>query len=191
MGDGFERVHWLLDEAWDRGRLARSFGYEVMTLTSFAHGPLHAVLQEACYAQDDRPTNWAAERAMSRFPEFDADSDPLLFTGEMIYRWMFRDVRSLQPFAGAAERLAVATDWTALYDAEALTRNEVPVAAVVYHDDMYVDADLSLDSANGIGNVATWVTNEWEHDGVRVSGGDVFDRLCRMADGLPPVGPLS
>jgi hypothetical protein len=28
-----------------------------------------------------------------------------------------------------------------------------------------------------------WVTNEWEHDGLRVSGGAVLDRLIAMNRG--------
>ena len=31
---------------------------------------------------------------------------PLLFTGEMMYPWMFRDIAALRPFAGAADLLA-------------------------------------------------------------------------------------
>lgn len=44
---------------------------------------------------------------------------------------------------------------------------------------MYVDAALSLETARQVGNVETWVTNEYEHDGVRQSGA-VFARLVKM-----------
>ncbi|MGN0112819.1 MAG: proline iminopeptidase, partial [Cellulosimicrobium funkei] len=53
--------------------------------------------------------------------------------------------------------------------------NEVPVEAAVYFDDMFVDAGLSLETAARVGNVRTWVTNEFEHDGLRT--GDVLARL--------------
>ena len=46
----------------------------------------------------------------------------------------------------------------------------MPVVAAVYHDDMFVPADLSLATASEVGNVRTWVTNEHEHDGLRVGG---------------------
>lgn len=83
--------------------------------------------------------------------------------------------------------LAAATDWTPLYDVPRLQANRVPVAAAVWHDDMYVDAGLSLETAARIGNISVWVTNEWEHDGGRASGGAVLDRLLKLAADLPPV----
>jgi proline iminopeptidase len=43
---------------------------------------------------------------------------------------------------------------------------------------MYVDAGLSLQTAEAVGNVRTWVTNEFEHDGLRT--GDVLDRLLAL-----------
>jgi hypothetical protein len=51
---------------------------------------------------------------------------------------------------------------------------------------MYVDANLSLETASRVGNVTTWVTNEYEHDGARASGGAVLDRLIKLANDLPP-----
>ena len=55
----------------------------------------------------------------------------------------------------------------------------MPVAAVVYHDDLYVDASLSLETASEVGNLTPWITNEFEHDGIRQSG-NVFKRLVQM-----------
>ena len=55
----------------------------------------------------------------------------------------------------------------------------MPVSAVVYHDDMYVDAGLSLQTSCAVGNVDVWITNEFEHDGIRQSGA-VFERLVAM-----------
>ena len=57
--------------------------------------------------------------------------------------------------------------------------NEVPVAAVIYHDDMFVDSALSLETAKGVGNMDFWITNEFEHDGIRQSGA-VFQRLTGL-----------
>ncbi|WP_433259980.1 alpha/beta fold hydrolase [Actinosynnema sp. CS-041913] len=183
VGDGPERVHWLLERAFDGDELSEAFLYEVMAWTSYADRPLFAVLHESIYGQDRKPTGWAAERALAGFPEFAPDADPLLFTGEMIYPSMFEDIRTLRPFAEAAHRLADWTAWTPLYDLDRLARNEVPIAAIVYHDDMYVDTGLSLDTAERVGGLRTWVTNEWEHDGVGASGERVLDRLIDLANG--------
>ncbi|MET9674554.1 alpha/beta fold hydrolase [Streptomyces sp. NPDC006482] len=184
MGDGFERVHWLLDEALGAdGELSDTFLLQVMTATGFTDNPLFAVMQETLYGQGAGRTGWAASRALADFPEFAEDADPLLFTGEMMYPWMFREIKGLRPFADAADLLAERTDWPALYDLDRLAANEVPLAAIVYHDDMYVDAGISLRTARHIGAARAWVTNEWEHDGVASSGGRVLARLMDMAAG--------
>ena len=58
----------------------------------------------------------------------------------------------------------------------------MPVAAAVYFDDLYVDAGLQLETARAVGNLHTWVTDEWEHDGVRASGDGVVRHLLRLID---------
>ncbi|NRQ38355.1 alpha/beta fold hydrolase [Nonomuraea sp. NN258] len=177
-GDGMESLHWLVDEAWSAGtRLTDEFLYSVMTATGFVDTPIYAVLHEHCYAQGAGPA-WSAQRLKPA--DFD---DPEMFTGEMIYPWMFEEIRALRPFQGAAERLAHAGDWPLLYDLERLAANQVPVAAVAYHDDMYVDVGLSIDTAERVGNVRLWVTNEFEHDAFRVAADRVVPRLMELARG--------
>ncbi|RAG86138.1 proline iminopeptidase [Streptacidiphilus pinicola] len=184
MGDGFERLHWLLDEAIGAdGRLTATFLHQAMTLTGFTDNPLFAVLQESIYAQGAGPTEWAATRGIAARPQFAEDADPLLFTGEMFYPWMFQEIAGLRPFAEAVDLLARRRDWQPLYSPAQLAANQVPVAAAVYHDDMYVPAELSLATARSIGSLRVWVSNEWEHDGVTASGGRVLDRLMDMAAG--------
>src|SRR5947209_325689 len=60
MSDGFERVHWLLDLAWQGGELSDRFRYDVMTATAYVDGPVYA-LQEFTYAQGNGATGWAAQ----------------------------------------------------------------------------------------------------------------------------------
>jgi pimeloyl-ACP methyl ester carboxylesterase len=184
MGDYAETLHWLIEGAWDGDELAASFLYGVMNHSLFGTGPIFSVLHESIYGQDERPTNWSAERL--RPAEFNGDAERFLFTGEMIYPWMLEEIALLKPFKEAADLLANATDWTPLYDVQRLQANRVPVVAAVWHDDMYVDAGLSLQTAARIGNLKTWITNEWEHDGGRASGGSVLDRLLTIAADLPP-----
>ncbi len=179
MKPGPERIHWLVDEAFDADApdtLTDTFLAEVAAATSFRTNPLYAVLHESIYAQSgDGPTAWAAESVRAQDPAFDPSARPLLLTGEMIYPWMFEEVAALRPFRAAAEALAAREEWPDLYDLDVLARNEVPVEAAVYFDDMFVDAGLSLETAQRVGNVRTWVTNELEHDGLRT--GDVLARL--------------
>ncbi|MFK4221926.1 alpha/beta fold hydrolase [Streptomyces sp. NPDC019890] len=182
MGDGFERIHWLLDESLDAdGEPSDTFLHQVMALTGFTDNPLFAVMQETLYGQGAGSSGWAASRVLADLPEFAEDADPLLLTGEMIYPWMFRDITGLRPFADAADLLAERADWPPLYDLHRLAVNQVPLAAIVYHDDMYVDAALSLRTAREVGATRVWVTNEWEHDGVTASSGRVLARLMDLA----------
>ena len=185
MGPGFEEVHWLVDEAFSSsdGEPSDTFLDQVLTRTSFADGPLWAVLQEPIYADPaSGATAWAAQAEHERHPEFAETARPLRFTGEMMYPWMFEEIRLLRPFRDTAEALARRTDWDPLYDRERLAGNEVPVAAAVYFDDLYVDAGLQLETAAAVGNVRTWVTNEWEHDGIRASGDRVVRHLLELID---------
>ncbi|GAA5012355.1 alpha/beta fold hydrolase [Kitasatospora paranensis] len=194
-GSGSHQLHYLLEEAWVDGvegpELSDTFLAGAQAQLSFAQGPLYAVLHESIYGQRSvgpGGTEWAAERVRKEFPEFDAGTAlgtdaPVLFTGEMIYPWMFETDPALRPLRETAQLLADRGDWPDLYDVERLAANEVPVFAAVYHDDMYVDTADSLATAEAVGNLRPWVTNEWEHDGLRVSGRVVLDHLMRMARG--------
>ncbi|GGZ84140.1 alpha/beta fold hydrolase [Streptomyces echinoruber] len=190
--EGSHRLHYLLEDAFVRTpggiRLSDAFQEEVQGLLSYAGHPLYAVLHEAIYAQDARPTAWAAERVRAEFPQFDAakalaGDGPLLFTGESVHPWMFDCDPALRPLRETAELLAARTDWRPLYDPARLAANEVPVAAAVYHDDLYVDTAHSLRTARAIRGLRTWVTDEFEHDGVRTDGPRVLDRLLALARG--------
>ena len=192
MSHGFERVHWLFEEAFANPAetvLSDGFLAAVQALTSYDDHPLYALLQECLYGQGDGATGWAASRILDEHPDFAPDRRPLMFPGEMIYPWMFREIRSLRPFEAAAEALAAHGRYEPLYDPVRLAANPVPVAAAVYFDDLYVDAGLSLETAGRVRNVEAWVTNEYEHDGVRASSA-VFARLREMVRArggpLPP-----
>ncbi|MEV4442468.1 alpha/beta fold hydrolase [Streptomyces sp. NPDC049577] len=186
-GDGSHRLHYLLEDAFvdtvAGPRLSDAFTEQVAAVLSRAGSPLYTVLHEAIYAQDGRPTHWSAERVRAEFPQFDCRFEPggrFLFTGETVHPWMLRTQPALRPLRETAELLAAREGWTPLYDPERLARNTVPVAAVVYHDDLYVDAGHSLETARAIAGLRTWVTDEYEHDGLRASGRTVLDRLLRL-----------
>jgi pimeloyl-ACP methyl ester carboxylesterase len=180
MSYGFETIHWLLDDAWAGAELHPRFLSDVQTATGFVDNVLYP-LQEYTYAAD-AATGWAAQRECDRLPEFAADARPVLLTAEMMFSWMFREVRSLRPFADAADLLAAKDDWPPLYDLDRLARNTVPLCAAVYYDDLYVDSELQLQTIERVGNARAWVTNEHEHDGLR-SAPAVLERLFDMGAG--------
>jgi len=188
MGAGSDELHYLLEGAFAGDQFSDAFLHDVHCRLTFAAGPLYAVLHEPCYAQG-AATRWSAQRILAEFGEFDPgpalDGErPLLFTGEMIYPWMFSRDPVLRPFEPAADLLAEHGDWPALYDPSRLAANEVPVAAAVYFDDMYVPRELSVPTAEAIHGLRPWVTSEYEHDGLRLSNGAVLDRLIGLAQGL-------
>ena len=185
MQHGFEDLHWLLDTAFGSdGGLSDAFLASALAVTSFSDNPLWAALQEAAEYTDDTSgaTRWAVQSEHERHPEFAEDARPLRFTGEMFFPWMFEEIRLLRPFGPAVEVLQQRADWPARYDHARLAANEVPVAAAIYFDDLYVDPDLQLETAGEVANLTTWVTDEWEHDGVGASGGEVVRHLQRMLD---------
>ena len=184
---GSDRLHYLLEDAFAGTQLSDDFLYRAEDSLRYGSAPLYAVLHEACYAQGTA-TRWAAQRVRAQFPQFDAlaavqSGAPVLFTGEMVYPWVLEHDPALRPLAQAAELLAQRSDWPPLYDPGQLARTDIPVAAAVYFDDMYVPRELSLQTAAAVRGLRAWVTNEYEHDGLRVSNGAVLDRLIAMASG--------
>jgi pimeloyl-ACP methyl ester carboxylesterase len=173
MSAGAEELHYLLELPVD----APAFGHDVDAALGFARNPLYAVLQEACWA-DGGATRWAAERLLP--PEY--EDDVTLFTGEHVYPWMFEELAALAPLREAADLLA-AREWPRLYDAERLAANEVPVAAAIYAEDMYVERAFSEETAAHIGGLRPWLTNEYEHNGLRADGARVLGRLIDLARG--------
>ncbi|SEN38046.1 alpha/beta fold hydrolase [Actinacidiphila rubida] len=194
-GTGSHTLHYLIEDAFvstsTGPELSDSFLSEVQGHLSFATNPLYAVMHEAIYGQrsvSPAGTGWAAERVRAEFPQFDAAAAlgggrPVLFTGETVHPWMFATDPALQPLRETAELLAQHEEWPDLYDPAALAANEVPVAAAVYHDDMYVHTADSLATARAVRGLRTWITDEYEHDGLRASGGQVLDRLLRLVHG--------
>lgn len=181
--EGYPSVHYLLEQAFTGDDLTPGFLTSVAERTDVSGGPLYALLQEAIYCDGPGATRWAATRVRSAIKALSADSANPLLTGEMMERWRFADIPGLAPYAEVADLLHERTEWGPLYDAERLAHNEVPVAAAVYYDDMYVDADASLDVARRTPGVRAWITNQYEHDGLRADAA-VFERLDAMSRGM-------
>jgi pimeloyl-ACP methyl ester carboxylesterase len=184
---GSDTLHYLLEDAFAGDVISDAFLARAAAELSFAEAPLYGLVHEACYAQGTA-TRWAADRIMAEFPEFDpaaaVDGDiPLLFTGEMIYPWMFETDPVLRPLRDAAEELASRDSWPRLYDPARLAASDVPAAAAIYFNDMYVPRHFSLPTADAIRGLRPWVTNEYEHDGLRLSNGGILDRLIALARG--------
>jgi len=101
---------------------------------------------------------------------------------EMIYPFMFDVYPELMPLKAAANILAEWDDWEELYDTQQLGANQVPIYAVSYMDDMYVDWDLAQDAVRHIPNVHVFHTNSLLHNAVRAKPDEVLSHLFRLRD---------
>eukprot|EP00814_Leptocylindrus_danicus_P019395 CAMPEP_0116021112 /NCGR_PEP_ID=MMETSP0321-20121206/10194_1 /TAXON_ID=163516 /ORGANISM="Leptocylindrus danicus var. danicus, Strain B650" /LENGTH=573 /DNA_ID=CAMNT_0003491923 /DNA_START=280 /DNA_END=2001 /DNA_ORIENTATION=+ len=153
---------------------------------------------------DAIPTNWSAHRMFEnriKTPsEFsyeltaglDSDSRPTLFFGEMVFPWMadgdYAELSGLG-MKSLAHALANKSDWGVLYDSEKMRSalaNGAKAAAAVYYDDMYVDFDSCMKVVGRGGPLEkckVWVTNEYQHSGLRDNGSDIFSKILGMAKG--------
>ena len=95
---------------------------------------------------------------------------------------MWEEYAGLRPQRAAAEILAE-HPWPALFDAAQLRRNEVPVAATIYVNDLYVERDFAEETAAAIRGLRPWETNEYEHNGLRADGERVLGRLIDLVRG--------
>lgn len=177
-------LHHLLEDAFvstpEGERLSDAFLEQVRGLVSRASNPLYALMHESIYGQGEA-TDWAALRVLQDYPEFRPDVPAPLLTGEMVYPWYFDQDPALRPLRTVAQLLAEKDDWKPLYDPERLALNTVPVAAAVYSDDIYVDRDLSLETAAAVRGLQVWESDEFHHDGIADDGEAIFGRLLRMA----------
>ncbi len=172
FSDGAERLHYLLELPSD----SPAFLHDVERAVDFARNPIYALLHEASWA-DGGATRWSAERMLPA--EFDASE---LFTGEHVYPWMFDEYGALSPLRDAADLLAE-REWPHLYDDDMLRRNEVPTAAAIYVEDMYVERSFSEETAAQISGIRPWITSEYDHNGLRVDGERILGRLLDLARG--------
>ncbi|KAF2466524.1 proline iminopeptidase [Lindgomyces ingoldianus] len=185
---GFDYVHELVLRAdtdlTQFGHLTRPTIMEIESREGFDTNVIYALLHEPCYCQGEA-SSWSAERLLQRFPEFvvqTGDSYPTYFTGEMVYPFMFECFPELTKLSKVGHALAEEKDWPKLYDEEQLAKNEVPVYAAVYLDDMYVDYKLSMETAGKIKGCKTFVTNTMYHDAIRSKMDDVIKGVWALRD---------
>ncbi len=174
LGDsaGFELLHHVIELPFG----SPAFLHDAERGAPFSRGPIYATLHESSYA-DGVATRWAADRLLPA-----EVGEEGYFTAEHVFAWMWDDYGALRHHQAAAEILAE-HPWPALYDPARLRRNEVPVAATIYVNDMYVERDFAEETARTIRGLRAWQTDEFEHNGLRADGERVLDRLIDMVRG--------
>ena len=174
LGDsaGFEHLHHVLELPFG----SPAFLHDVEGAVRWARNPLYATLHESSYA-DGGPTRWSAHRLT---PDWFEGSEA--FTAEHVFPWMFEEYGGLRPHRDAAELLAE-HPWPRLYDEERLARNNVPVAATIYVDDLYVERTYAEETAATVRGLRPWITNEYAHSGLRADGERILGRLIDLVKG--------
>ncbi|EKO3838926.1 alpha/beta fold hydrolase [Vibrio harveyi] len=175
--------YWLesaLIEVNGKPQLRYEFLNDMLAQQNFQTNPIYAILHESIYCQGFA-SQWSAHRVRQEHNTFNYEQGkPFYFTGEMVFPWMFDQYVNLKPLKEAAELLAEKADWTPLYDAQQLANNKVPVSCAVYADDMFVEMDISRETLAAMPNSKAWITNEYEHNGLRADGERILDKLIAM-----------
>ena len=169
---GFELLHQVLELPLG----SPAFLHDVEGGLGFRRNPVYATLHESSYA-DGVATRWSAARLQ---PDEIANGEA--FTAEHLFPWMFDEIGDLRHHREAANLLAEHA-WPRLYDADRLRHNEVPVAATIYVNDVYVERAFAEETAATIRGLRPWITNEYEHNGLRADGERVLGRLIDLAKG--------
>lgn len=197
---GFDQLHYFFEGPFVsvRGEKRLNTQFLDMVGRQLSHGdsPMYGVLHETIYAGATpalrgQATNWAAERLLDQVgsgipegfapaPNYRAEN-PVYLTGEHMYPLIYDEDPALASMRELAHELAAFTEWEPVYNPEQLANNEVPGAAAVYFEDMFVPTDLSLQTAELTG-IRTWVTNEYQHDGLRANGAAVFQHLQNLLE---------
>jgi pimeloyl-ACP methyl ester carboxylesterase len=174
LGDsaGFELLHHVVELPFG----SSAFLHDAAAGVRFGRNPIYATLHESSYA-DGVPTRWSAHRLLP--DEIVAEG---YMTAEHVFPWMWVDYEGLRGHKEAAEILAD-HPWPRLYDADQLRRNEVPVAATIYVNDLYVERDFAEETAATIRGIRVWETDEFEHNGLRADGERVLGRLIDLVRG--------
>jgi pimeloyl-ACP methyl ester carboxylesterase len=186
---GFDDVHSLVLRAdtdlTQFGHLTRPTVLALEGAQSWDTNVIYALLHEPLYCQG-QASNWSAERLLEKFPEFslsNVDNDkPVYFTGEMIYPFMFDTYPELKKLKTVGEMLAEEKDWPKLYDVEQLKKNEVLTYAAVFVDDIYVDYDLSMETARTIKGCKPFITNSMYHRAISEKTDDVLKEIFARRD---------
>ena len=175
MSDGAEQLHYLLELPPD----SPAFLHDVE-----AAGQLRA--QPALRDRCTRPatptacaTRWSAERML---PD-DVRRRRSCFTGEHVYPWMFEDYGALAPLREAAELLAAARVAAALRRRAAAPRTRSRPPRRSTPRTCTSSASSRRRRPRRSAALRAWVTNEYEHNGLRADGDRVLGRLIDLARG--------
>ena len=206
----------LVKDSDNTSTLSPSFLTSMSAMLNYETNPIYWLLHESIYCDGPGQTsNWSYERIRREcrtiakeegtICPFDADAVldawdgsaavveecPVApyFTGEMVGPWIGEDCAALRPLRKAAHILASKDNWAPLYDKNVLSSCGIPVAALVSYDDVFVERTFSESTADLLGRDSChlWVTNEFQHSGLRDEPNRIFKTLLSMVRGEVPI----
>lgn len=95
---------------------------------------------------------------------------------------MYTAYDELVPLRETAELLAQDSDWPDLYDEAVLAENKVPVYAVTYYDDLFVDFEYAQETAARIKGCKQYITNALYHTALGTQAEEVVKQLFALRD---------
>ncbi|KAB8070375.1 Alpha/Beta hydrolase protein [Aspergillus leporis] len=187
MHGGFDSIHELVLRSYNDlnmfGFLTHPTRTAIDSAGGFDNNIIYAILHEAIYCQG-KASNWSADRIRAANPRFNINTEQseIWFTGEMVYKDMFESYDELNEVKEAANILAATEDWPALYDEAQLAKNEVPVYAATYIEDMYVHFSHSSNTAAKIKGIKQFITNTMFHNALRAKSDEVMQQLFALRE---------
>ncbi|KAK4165486.1 Alpha/Beta hydrolase protein, partial [Cladorrhinum sp. PSN259] len=197
--DGMNKVHRFVGALFDHLKSQEGTGDTSISATVLAkyaeiegfklHArPLYGILHESIYITGPgKASKWAAYRVgkhikgyawlNQEFKVTDDFADKLYFSGEMIYPFMMDSLES-DLLRQVAQEVAEKKDWPQIYDLEQLKRNDKPLRALVYPEDLAVNLDAGEETLARVGNSKSVVAPyHWEHGSLRTRTADVVRML--------------
>ena len=174
--------------------------YFLLHESIYADGPMSGPTEWAAHTsyEDIISSSTHSEFDYRQTSMMDDPTRPTLFFGEMVFPWMAHgDYAELSGHGmkSLSEALARKRDWSPLYDKNNMrsallgdgAANKLPkskAASATYYDDMYVDFDCAmklLGRGAPLEGVKVWITNKYQHSGLRDDGANILGRLVNMA----------
>ena len=205
-GSSFANMHSVISSAFvdeDSYEISNAFLRRIDYEQSFDDAPLYFLLHESIYADGEGSTQWAAHESYEGHVQANAEfdyratsqednSNPTLFFGEMIFNWMAHgDFNELSNggMRMLSEALAEKDDWLPLFDETNMRttlvhKKKTRAAAACYYDDMYVDFECAMKLVQRgcpLEGVKVYVTNEYQHSGLRDDGANIINKLVAMS----------
>ncbi|TLD19767.1 hypothetical protein PspLS_09660 [Pyricularia sp. CBS 133598] len=135
--------------------------------------------------------DWISSSTESKLAAVTESQEQMHFLGEAFMPEHADDYASLRALGGRAfaDEVVRAGQTETLFDMDRLRDNAVPVYAVIYRKDMYVDADLAVEAAAKVGSVNCVrlpETSELRHNAIRESADQVIGIFRDLGfDGFP------